>query len=338
VKGSMIIGKGVIGSALEQMLRSKGDWAIHATCNSRTFWNAAGQSSPIASIDDIILKMSSAIEVVFLAIPTMGHGEIAFNCIVRIVKSLGLPVVLCEKAALAYNFGALMRQTDQKLRFSATVGGGCHLIEEAKLRLRRGKDTTVHAALNASLSFTCDTMMRMRASLPEALMLARENQCLDSSSATDLEALNIELHDSRLKTAILFNAAFKPKSYLSAAKIELPLFSEADLFSFANVAQDHRYCVSYSRRPIGGFANEKGEPHIRAGRFDIKHDGWFISAGFRKLGQNKTIDEWLPKGINCSIMCCQDEDGEYTLTGTGAGPMPTAGVMLDDAEQLLRSI
>ena len=94
------------------------------------------------------LLRSEQIQAVFIAISTLDKGEAARDYILTCVEA-GIPVITCEKGALAYHAKVLKPHLDY-IGFSATVGGGTRMLKYVQDRQLTGKQVEIHAVVNGT--------------------------------------------------------------------------------------------------------------------------------------------------------------------------------------------
>jgi homoserine dehydrogenase len=131
---AFIVGKGRIGSALGKELESRG-WEV----------------SFFTSQDDraTFLRRAMQSDIVALAIDTRDDGAIARSFLLEALRA-GIPVVTCEKGALANYFEELEPYL-LRIGYTATVGGGSRLLSLLRRPLKRL--AYIRGVVNGTLNF-----------------------------------------------------------------------------------------------------------------------------------------------------------------------------------------
>lgn len=276
-----------------------------------------------------LAKMKDLPDVVFVAIPSTDNGRPAYGYISAVLKK-GKVVVTAEKGALANNFAALQKQSDdfKRLGVNATVGGGTRLVSalqqycEDPANIRQ-----LHLALNGTLTAIFSTMTA-GTSLDRAVEQAVKAGYAEPGHQNPQDVIRSEAEgDTPKKAAILFNSLGLSRKVLDWRQLEFKL-SDDDISHAVKEAQDRRFVVSVY--PAGRNGPETGV----IGGFRVRHDGWLVVGGFRHMGRNPlfySLANLTGPGCGFVIGLGPDEsDGIYSLSGPGAGPSPTVNTMLDD--------
>ncbi len=263
-------------------------------------------------------------QAIFLSIPTTDHGEIAYTYIMTAVE-MGIPVITCEKGALAY-YADVLRPYSHLIGYSATVGGGTHMLRYVQNRfIHLSGPVEIQAVINGTLNYIFDEMSRGR-SLDEACKEACKLGYAEPGATDPLSLINGELFDIVLKTCVVLNIGLGIKNHISPHDILHYPLSEDDLETLARDGAEYRFVVSISngtKLPMHSY-----HKHI----FTIKECDrvWNVVAGFKRVS---TSDTWLPSGVSNAIHITEGKlgaGGKYTLTGPGAGAEPTTSAMLAD--------
>lgn len=332
MKKIVIIGLGLIGKALKAKVEKVPGWEIlHIVEKDRIF---SGSGEEISSFDgaspNLDLFIPKDCDLAFLAIPTYDKGETAYRYIRHAVER-GIPVVTCEKGALSYNWNNLEKFIGL-IGYSATVGGGTRLLPYLKQRLHGREDVVVHAVVNGTLNYIFDEMAHAGRSYGEAVEEAQRLGYAEPGATDYLQVLNGEIKDTVMKTSILFNACMKKGKAMRPDDVSLKLLEKDGLARLIKESKNRRYIVSFL--PPGS----EQETDIIGG-FEHESEGWKICAGFQAIDSNPLFLNWLPRGVNNSVLTYEGnfgEDGIYTLYGPGAGAKPTTSSMIRDAKVLLK--
>lgn len=318
-----IIGAGHIGGELYKKIKALG-WDIEFVLKDDGIYKDL-----VRKIDDLknYKNYLKDLDLVFLAIPTLDDGKIAFNYM-RLCLKKGIPVVTCEKGSLSNYFSELEKWLD-KIGFSASVGGGTRLLRYLK-EIMNSDIEEVHAVLNGTLNYIFDEVSRGR-SFQEAVKEAKKLGYAESGVKTSLEIINKEATDDiPMKSSILFNICGFGSKSIRAKDIKSHKISEFGLKKLIKELKIRRYIVSITKE-------DKNEDVI--GGFKQRVGGWIISAGFKNIHKNILFSQLIPSGVNNSVLVYEGKkgiDGTYKLNGPGAGAGPTTSSMIKDAIDLLQ--
>lgn len=317
-----VIGAGNIGK--EILTRAKGlGWQVVFILKSDGIYKDL--TNKIAKKEDY-LRFSKDCDAVFLAIPTVDDGKIAFDYISSLAKQ-NTPVVTCEKGAFANYYSELEKFMD-KIGFSATVGGGTRLLRYLEERID-DEVQEIHAVLNGTLNYIFDEVSRGR-SLEEVVGETKKLGYAEPNSPTPLDLINAEAFgDVPMKTAILFNVCNLTKQRTNAKDITFSKLTEKDLDKLIEEANSRRYIVSITKE-------EKNGGDVIGG-FNYKIEDWYINVGFKNIHENPLFLQVIPSGVNNSLLIFDGKfgrNGTYNLSGQGAGAAPTVSSMIRDAQAL----
>lgn len=270
------------------------------------------------------------IDIVFLCIPTMDDGRIAHGYLEFFARK-GIPIVTCEKGALS-NYPDDLRSNGymEKIGYSATVGGGTGMLPHIKRFVRGRRDVFVHAVLNASLNFMWEDMSLCNTQASVSLRKLQELKCTEGEGDNALSAVNKELLDAVRKTCIAWNVCMREDHSLRPKEIDIKLLTEEDLVNLIRNAK--RKCCIASFRPPGTPVEE-----VVVGGFVTTCDGWTINLGFKNVDKSIPAFDWLPSGLNNSVLIANmgNLDSYVGPTGPGAGIEATVSAMMADARELL---
>jgi len=323
-----IIGTGNIGSELYRKLQKKG-WAVRWVIDSEGVYRDMSKKE---KIDDTrnYENYFSDLDIIFLAIPTLDDGKTAFDYISSSLEKK-IPIVTCEKGALSNYFSELEEKIEEeKIGYSATVGGGSRLLKY--LEERRGPQITeIHAVINGTLNYIFYRISN-GSSLGEAVEETKRLGYAEPGSKKPLDVINKEATgDVPMKAAILFNISNFCNEYMRAKDVKPHRINTSELKKLLKEATNRRYIVSITREKnkeedvIWGFKHNVGD--------------WYISAGFKHINDNPLFKKLVPSGVDNAILISEGEfgrDGSYVISGPGAGPGPTTNSMIIDAERILK--
>ena len=327
----LIIGYGTIGSALHETLLSDGRWDVTCLLNGRQGW-LTGTPGTFKKPEPIDLnRILEKVQLDFLAIPTKDDGVTAKRYMKDALERK-IPVVTCEKGALANHFNALEPDLD-KIGYGATVGGGSGIIDFVRSR-RSYRTREAHVILNGTLNFIW-TGLQEGMPLERAVMEARAKGFADPGEEDPVRLILQEaLRDAPMKAAILYNLGFKPQAPLKAKDFAMHLNEDA-LWRAIRSPGSWRFVVSYQNLRIRGPYSDLD--NIIA--FTAKHEEWSVIGGFKRVTEDPITrlceaTRWEQNGA--LMIEGKDGSGGTTLcVGVGAGPGPTTAAMIRDAERLL---
>lgn len=326
-----IIGHGTIGRPLHKRLIDERCQVVAVQKSKGLF---EGSPDALTSLGDVnIGQATEDLDLAFIAIPTKADGEEALWTMMHFLER-GIPVVTCEKGALANYFMTLERFIKAgRIGYSATVGGGSGIIDFVRNR-RSDRTREVHVILNGTLNYIWTGLQE---GIPEDRVVAeaRLKGFADPGEEDPTRLILQEaLRDAPMKAAILFNLGFAPQIPLKAKDFAMHL-KEVALWRAIRTPGTWRFVVSYHNLAIPGPYSDLD--NIIA--FTAQHAGWSIIGGFKRVDDEpitRLCDpvRWEQNGA--LIIEGADGSGGTTLCiGDGAGPGPTTAAMLRDAERLL---
>ena len=327
----VLIGRGLIGQALYERVEEQYGWNVIRVIERGAYSGVSGSGRFNEKMSVASKLIPKETDLVFLAIPTFDDGTTALRYIEYCVEH-SIPVVTCEKGSLSYNFSKLEPYLD-RIGYSATVGGGTRLLPYLNERLKGRRDVVIHAVINGTLNYIFDEISRAGRSFGEAVEEAKRLGYAEPGASSPLELVRGEIKDTTMKATVLFNICLKQSIALHPGKMTVRSFESKDLSKLISEGLNRRYIVTFTPESSG-----KNDDVI--GGYSAKVDGWRVNAGFQRIDSNPLFRDWLPKGVNNSILTYEGpygEDGIYTLTGPGAGPKPTTSSMMRDALRLLDS-
>lgn len=325
-----IIGFGNIGKRLYEKLTNNGWIVVFVVTSKHVFTNSINTPKDRS---DNWLSYCHSVDLVFLAIPTLDDGRTALNYITALMAK-GIPVVTCEKGALA-NYFAELKPKLSCIGFSATVGGGSGIVQFLNHRFFTGT-LEVHTILNGTLNYIWDDL-KMGNPLGHVV---EEIKNLGYTEPGDDDPISIILNeirsDTTKKTAILFNLCMHSDAVLAAKNINTVITKEMVARAIKE-AGNRRFVISF----------EKAENFLEEAEsvpaFIHYIGDWVITGGFKKVDRNPLITRLCGSAtwVNNSVLTVEGKngvDGVYLCSGPGAGASPTTAAMIRDAERLLNSV
>ncbi len=140
------------------------------------------------------------IDIVFITIPTIGDGKIAFEYASFFIEK-NIPVVTCEKASIANNF-EFFKKYKNIFKYTASVGGGTRMLN--KISDFENKILEIKAVVNGTLNLIGSSLKNGR-DKNEIVREVLEKGYAEPDATTFEEIINGELQDVKLKTVILAN-------------------------------------------------------------------------------------------------------------------------------------
>lgn len=263
---------------------------------------------------------------VFLAISTLDKGEAARDYVLACMR-VGIPVVTCEKGALAYH-SEVLQPYFSEIGFNATVGGGSRILEYLQSWHFAAHKAEIHAVLNGTLNFIFDEVRRYGRTLDEACASAIKLGYAEPGTRDTLDLLNRELLDVVMKMCILFNTTFAIDRLITPDDFLQPVFVKDDLAKLTEEAETSRLVVSFI-----GISQKRPYLSVRylcGFRFNNESR---IEVGLHRITDASNLDAWLPSGVYNAVHII-DGAHRHTLSGPGAGVETTVRAMLADFSRL----
>lgn len=316
-----LIGFGNIGRELCRQL-AQPDVAVRTGLRSEPDFTLRSSSNKS------LAEIKNLPDVVFVAIPSTEDGKQAYEYISLLLKA-GKLVVTAEKGALANNFAALKKESDnfRRLGVEAAVGGGTRLVTELAGYCRDiANISQLHLVLNGTLTVIFSSLNAGQ-SLEQAIQKAVKAGYAEPGHQNPRDVIRSEAEgDIPKKTAILFNRLGLSDKILGWRQLSFKL-TDNEISRAVKGAKTRRFIVLFY--PAGNRAKDD-----IIGGFRLRHDGWLITGGFQDVGKNsllRPLRELTGPGSGFVIGLGPNEtDGVYSLTGPGAGARPTVNTMLDD--------
>mgnify|MGYP001594839525 FL=1 len=316
-----IIGGGIIGKELIRKLYKKGYRIPFVVRSSGVYDDSDRRIDALENYENHFSK----VDALCLAIPTRDDGSKALEYILASLAH-NKPIAICEKGALSNYFDVLKNSLD-RIGYSATVGGGTRLLRWAQERMNPDV-MEIHAILNGTLNYVFSQLSQER-TLGEVVDEAKKLGYAEPGADSHLAVIKTEANrDIPMKTAILFNMLGLGE--IRARNIKTKPIREVCLQKLIKQAKQRRYIVSITRKIL--------DDDIIGG-FNYESNGWFISAGFKRVDENPLFSRLRVNGVNNALLFYEGKDGEngtYVLSGQGAGASPTCSSMIKDLENLLK--
>ncbi len=311
-KKLLVVGQGTIGSHLFHRLIAQRRTVI-------TMRRANGDPAAIRSIKNL--------GGVFLAIPSMGKGNEAL-AYMEAGLAAGVPIVTCEKAALAHHWKRLSPSLN-RIGFSAAVGGGSMMLAQQPLLSTESK--SIVAVVNATLN-CIQTTEAIRGD-KAVLANIRDRGVCEQGESTLAEVIEQELNDVAMKAVILWNHEMGTKRAISLKKGMLFSRKKTDIAATIlnrKLRRNYRVvvCIADSilefHNHISPFLQHQDENMmLRAGLIDLKQMRLWFSNFFGNF----------PDGIECKLVRSEGYR-KVAVSGDGGGRYATVAAMFEDATRL----
>src|SRR3989344_7683683 len=145
-----IIGAGRIAQHLQLRLEKQNWEVIFSLCQNAYVLGQKTHERKEESLSELLRSLPMKPDIMFLAIPTVNRGEAARDYIQDCVN-MGIPIVTCEKGALAYH-AKVLDPSLNLIGFTAAVGGGTQLLRYVRDRRLNKRKVKIHAVLNGTLN------------------------------------------------------------------------------------------------------------------------------------------------------------------------------------------
>lgn len=214
-------------------------------------------------------------------------------------------VVTSNKAALAYDFGALhalARERHVHLLYEGAAGGGIPWLENIKKAVRLDEITEIGGILNGTSNFILDRMEREALSFPEALALAQQLGYAETDPTADIEGIDL-----------------KNKALISASLA----YRDADL------------CTDFPVAGLKFLTKDVMEAHRARGKvlrlmMLSRREGDRYALGVVPVLCNTgSLEHAVKKNLNAGFLT-GDVVGPLVFVGQGAGGNPTADAVVQD--------
>ncbi|SIT09866.1 homoserine dehydrogenase [Alicyclobacillus vulcanalis] len=266
-----------------------------------------------------------------VVIEVMGGVDVAHE-VVRTALSAGKPVVTANKALMAAHGPALRALAEQHgvaLRYEASVLGGVPVIHTLTTYFRANRVTALRGIVNGTSNYILTQMGDRGTSFADALSEAQALGYAEPDPTSDVEG-----HDAFFKLQVLLQVLGVDTEPL---RQELPVPEEGEV----HAAERPRAYLAVPREGISHLsADDVRRAKLRGEK--LKH---VASACWREDGVVEAtvrVESLAPSdplygidGVENALVITGDVVGTVTLTGPGAGALPTASAVLEDVVQLV---
>lgn len=312
MKNSLIIGgNGKVGTALQEQLLILG-------------WNVSVLGSQDYNNPRIVSEKIEKSDVVCLTIPTLEGGEVAYKYFTQSLR-IGKPVVTAEKAALA-NFFPRLKPYLPKIGILAILGGGSgmlRLVTQPNLGI-----SSLYGIINGTLNYISTQASRGK-NFPEIIFEAVRKGLCESGSNSLSDIVFKEFRDIRYKATNLFNLTCDPEEHLGINDLSYTL-SSIHVIKELLSSPRHRYIVSIEQNPRDKMSAED--------LLFARRGNWIVKGGFRDISIPEFKQLFSVSDENNSLVVhYKNQDNKKLVSqcyGIGAGPIPTASIMVEDILKL----
>lgn len=239
------------------------------------------------------------IDVVFEAIVGI---EPAFSYVKQCIKA-GKHVITANKEMFATHgkeLKTLAKAHNVQIGFEATTAGGVPIIQTIQQLLQVNKVIKLQAILNGTSNYILTEMRKNNLSFPVALKQAQELGYAEADPKNDVEG-----YDAHYKLMILTELIYgKQPNWEDVERIGIHHLSTSDINNLQNERMKHIAIVS-------------------------QKDG-VLCASVKPVTISESHPLYSVEGVNNGIHLETDIVGPLTLTGPGAGALPTASAMIED--------
>lgn len=124
-----------------------------------------------------------------------------------------------------------------------------------------------------------------------------------------------------------FNTTLSDEEFLTPDQLDSLTLTGDDLGRLNRKGADYRMVVSFSN------CRSSNEQVFFGNKFNVSIGEWYVTGGFRLVGNSSELISWLPSGVGNAVHIVEGElgsGGKYTLSGPGAGYEPTTSAMISD--------
>ncbi|MFC7370216.1 homoserine dehydrogenase [Fictibacillus iocasae] len=250
-----------------------------------------------------------------LSIPDL---QIVFEAIVGVEPALGYlkqsiakgcHIVTANKVLFAQHGNSLQQEASRKgvtVGFEATTAGGAPVIRTIKELLRVNKISRIEGILNGTSNYILTLMREENYTFEAALKLSQEKGYAEADPENDVEG-----YDALNKLLILSELAFGEKPDLSVSGVEgITRITLEDIQKAKKAGQRYRHLVSAEMTEHG------------------------VAASIKPVLLSEDHPLYSVDGVLNAVAITASLAGTVTIKGAGAGKLPTASAMIEDAAAL----
>lgn len=217
----------------------------------------------------------------------------------------GIQVITANKVMFA-RYGKALLQKGQEcgvsVGYEATTAGGVPIIRTLKQLLQVNKIERIQGIVNGTSNFILTEMRNRGISFEDALSLAQRNGYAEEDPTSDISG-----KDAFCKTMILSELAFGKQ----------PNWSEVELEGITAITTEQ--------------VNQASQLNLRYKHIaDIYQENGTIKASVKPILVGESHPLFSVDGVDNAITVEASLLGKFTLTGPGAGKLPTASAMVED--------
>ncbi|MFN0087458.1 MAG: homoserine dehydrogenase [Blastocatellia bacterium] len=306
-----IFGLGTVGTGVVELLRNNPQFEIRAIAVRDRGKTRETDLSGFELIEDPFkLAEDPGIEIV---VEVAGGIDPAYEVVKRAISN-GKHIVTANKELIAKHGPELFELANRRnvtIFFEAAVGGGIPLISTLQRGLQANRLSRVAGIVNGTTNYILTKMERERKPFAEALAEAQAAGYAEADPTDDVEG-----RDVVYKIAILSSLAF-----LSPVEIGKIYQQGITAISDLDIALAREF--GYRIKMIGLAQRGEGESlDVRAHPMLVPRDHPLASMD----------------GVNNAIFISGSAVGEITLSGPGAGRLPTASAVVGDIINIASAI
>mgnify|MGYP001145374805 CR=1 FL=1 len=317
--GVAILGLGTIGSAVAQALAVQHDLIAERTGLQlvlRAVFERSAERATRADLDPDIIATDLATVLtedgLDVVVEVLGREQPAADYMVRCLDA-GFHVVTANKEALSKHFTEIVTaatNAERAIMFEASVGGGVPLLVSYRQILATNRVTRLRGIVNGTTNYILSQMASAGTSYTDALAEAQRLGYAEPDPTGDVEGF-----DAAYKLAIL-----------------------ASMLSGRHVHPDEIQRTGISgvtSQDIDGARHRGGVIKLIA-RAELDDGGALALSVAPEFVPNDELLAHVHANYN-AIEVVGDRVGPVVLSGQGAGPLPTASVILSDIVEAVRT-
>ncbi len=325
-KKCVVVGYGTVGQALVSALEDCEGLDLHQVVRRDGVYDA-----DLRKVGDRVVPDKKKMDILFLCIPSVGDGRIAYEYI-KLFAEAGISVVTCEKGAVSNFYPELCEHT-KRVKWDATVGAVGSMLPI--IHKNRKRVYRIQMILNGTLNYLWQGMSQ-GVSFEEMVRAARAKGFLEPGGKDDrLSIVSNELDDVFKKMIIVFNTLDRGP-HLRYSQMKVPYFPGEEIADLIAFAPDYRPYVEINLERTDCLTH-----HLRT----YRARKWYLYVGFAQLGDITRKEGTTARVPSLDIQTMPGEFNSLFLTtsdgrtlschGPGAGVEATVETMIRNAEKLL---
>lgn len=294
-----VLGYGTVGKGVVEIVDSNdSDYKVTAIFARETYRDVVGQRLK-TDIAEILNDVS-----IDIIVEVLGGEDFAYECIKKALAK-GKHVVTANKNVISKHFKELTQLAEANqvaLHYEASVGGGTPVIQTIIKTSATDDVSSVSGVVNGTANFILTQMTENSVSLDQALSKARENGFAEQDATDDLEGF-----DAARKLSILATIAFKQPLTLKDVQVS----------GITNVTPE----IINDALTRGYHIKHIVTAEISDQTLSLRCEAAFVNESHPFY--------YVDNEVN-SISIVSKYNHKVTLTGFGAGSLPTASAVVSD--------